>query len=129
MKTHIGLWIDHRKAVLVLSSATEGETVTILSEAEKDTSSPIPEDSQDRKYQNHLNAFYDEVIGHIHDEETVLIFGPGEAKGELEKRLTHTKPGKRAVIVETTDKLTDPQIAAKVRGHFDKHGEVILTGV
>ena len=120
MKTHMGLWIDHRKAVIVLNSTAEDDVTVILSEVEKDPSSPIPEDSQDRKNQNQLNVYYDEVIGHIHSAQSLLIFGPGEAKGELEKRLAHSKPGERKVSVETDDKMTDRQISAKVRAHFDR---------
>ena len=120
MKTHMGLWIDHRKAVIVLNSNPEDDVKVILSEVEKDPSSPIPEDSQDRKYQNQLNVYYDEVIGHIHGAESLLIFGPGEAKGELQKRLAHTKPTERKVEVETDDKMTDRQVAAKVHAYIDK---------
>ncbi len=121
----MGLWIDHRKAVIVLSSALEDEVKVILSEVEKDPSSPIPEDSQDRKYQNQLNGYYDEVIGHIHSAKSLLIFGPGEAKGELEKRLALSKPGDRKVAVETDDKMTHRQISAKVRAHFDTEGATL----
>lgn len=31
----------------------------------------------------YLNFYYDEVISFIRDAESVLIFGPGEAKTEL----------------------------------------------
>ena len=120
MNKHMGLWIDHRKAVLVLNSNPEDDVEVIPSEVEKDPSSPIPEDSQDRKYQNQLNVYYDEVIGHIHGAETLLIFGPGEAKGELQKRLAHTKPTERKVAVETDDKMTDRQVSAKVHAYIHR---------
>ena len=44
-----------------------------------------------------------------------MIFGPGEAKGELEKRIAHEKVKVQIVGIETVDKLTDRQIATKVR--------------
>jgi hypothetical protein len=47
-----------------------------------------------------------------------LIFGPGEAKGELEKRIIHEKVRVPIVCIETADKLTDRQIATKVRKYF-----------
>ena len=51
--------------------------------------------------------------------EAFLIFGPGEAKLELKERLSRTKAcSGRTVDVETSDKLTDPQIVAKVKEHF-----------
>jgi hypothetical protein len=49
-----------------------------------------------------------------------LLFGPGEAKGELEKHLAAKGLGGRVVGFETVDKMTDRQIAAKVRQHFQK---------
>ena len=49
------------------------------------------------------------------DAETILIFGPGEAKGELKKRMERDKIGIRIVAMETADKMTEPQIVAKVK--------------
>jgi hypothetical protein len=73
---------------------------------------------RDRRFADHLNTFYDEVISHIREAESILVFGPGEAKGELEKRLESKGLGRRIVGVETIDKMTDGQIAAKVRQRF-----------
>ena len=47
-----------------------------------------------------------------------MIFGPGEAKGGLKKRLESKVLSGRIVGVETVDKMTDRQIAAKVRQRF-----------
>jgi hypothetical protein len=125
MHKHIGLWIDHRKAVVVTVS-NEGEVVKEIasdmekhvrfsSKASEDGSS---EDVRDRQFDNHLNSFYDTVITMLEDGETIQIFGPGEAKGELEKRLEGNELGERVVRVETVDKMTDRQIAAKVRQYL-----------
>jgi hypothetical protein len=65
-----------------------------------------------------LNTYYDAVIQAVHDVQSILIFGPGEAKGEFKKRLEKNKFGGRIAAVEPADKMTDPQIAAKVRGYF-----------
>jgi hypothetical protein len=68
------------------------------------------------------------VIACIRDAESILIFGPGEAKGELKKRLERNKLGGRIVGIETIDRMTDRQIAAKVRRYFkenrDKKGQL-----
>jgi hypothetical protein len=51
--------------------------------------------------------------------EAVLLFGPGEAKLQLKERLSRSKAlAERIVGIETTDKLTDPQIVAKVKEHY-----------
>src|ERR1039457_533167 len=56
--------------------------------------------------------------GYLRDTGAVLIFGPGEAKGELKKRFEKDKAGAQLVTMETTDKMTEPQIVAHVRHHF-----------
>jgi hypothetical protein len=76
------------------------------------------EDVKDRQFGNHLNSYYDGVINWIRDVETIQIFGPGEAKGELEKRLKEKGFKGQILAVETMDKMTDHQISAKVRDHF-----------
>ena len=127
MKSRVGMWIDHRKAVIVIVSDQGEETKQIESGMEKHvrfsgarSEQGGGEDQQDRQFTGHLNAYYDDVIAHLRDAESILIFGPGEAKGELEKRLASEGLGERVVGIETVDKMTDRQIAAKVRQHFRK---------
>ena len=51
--------------------------------------------------------------------EALLIFGPGEAKLQLKERLSRSKALSEHIVgIETTDKLTDPQIVAKVKEHY-----------
>ena len=125
MKSGIGLWIDHRQAVIVVVTDTGEETKRIISNMEKhvrfssgSSEDGSQEDVRDRQFENHLNSYYDEVIAVIRDANSIQIFGPGEAKGELDKRLEHEGLKGRIVGIETVDKMTDRQIAAKVREHF-----------
>jgi len=134
MKTTVGLWIDHRKAIVVAVTDKGEETGLVISKAEKQLrrsgDSPLKgsyEPSQvpasnrrQRALTGHLNIYYDAVIASIGDAESILIFGPGDAKGELEKRLKRSKLGGRIIDIETVDKMTDRQIAAKVRKYFQK---------
>ena len=82
------------------------------------------EDTRDHKFGNHLNSYYDEVIAHLREAEAIQIFGPGEAKHELEARLDHAGLKGRIIDIETADKMTDPQIVAKVHQHFLKWSPV-----
>jgi hypothetical protein len=134
MKREVGLWIDHRKAVIVVVTDHGEETRLIISKAEKQLrrsgdspmkgpyeSQQVPaSDSRQKTFTGHLNIYYDAVIACIRDAESILIFGPGEAKGELKKRLERDKLGGRIVDIETVDKMTDHQIAVKVRQYFQK---------
>ncbi|MBK8418866.1 hypothetical protein [Candidatus Villigracilis saccharophilus] len=119
MKKQAGLWIDHRKAVIVLITDDGEEVKKIVSGMEKHVrftaEDGLGEDSQDRKFGNHLNSYYDEVIAVIRDADSIKIFGPGEAKGELEKRIELEGLKAHILSVEPADKMTDHQILAKVR--------------
>lgn len=124
MKKEVGVWIDHREAVIV-TVMDEGEEVKrISSDAEKHTrfssGSPegSPEDRRDRRFGEHLHQYYAEIIATIRNADSIFILGPGEAKGELEKQMTHDKLNGRIVAIEAADKLTEPQIVAKIRHHF-----------
>jgi len=134
MSTRVGIWIDHRKAIVVAVTDKGEEIERIVSKAEKQLrrsgdshlkgpyeSLQVPaDDSRQRSLTGHLNLYYDAVIACIGDAESILIFGPGEAKGELKKRLERKNQGGRIATVETADKMTNRQIAAKVRQHFVK---------
>jgi stalled ribosome rescue protein Dom34 len=134
MKITAGLWIDRRKAVIVLISQKKEKTMEIRSNIENQpgrikgdrSSAPYEaqlvkaDDSRERKLKGQLDQYYGEVIAAIREAESILIFGPGEAKGELKKHLEHARLGNSLVAVEASDKMTDSQIAAKVRDYFHK---------
>ena len=132
MRTKVGLWIDHRKAIIVAVTDKGEEIKLIISKVEKQLrrsgDSPLkgpyePQqvpagDSRQRTLKGHLNIYYDAVIASIRAAESILIFGPGEAKGELKTRLKRDNLGGRIVGIETVDKMTSHQISAKVRKYF-----------
>jgi hypothetical protein len=84
-----------------------------------------PEDQQEHKFANHLNEYYAKLIPVLHDADSLLILGPGEAKGEFEKHLRAGPLGSRIVGVEALDKMPYDQIAAKVREFFLSPAETI----
>ena len=101
MKSIVGLWIDHRKAVIV-KLMKEGDVIQeIKSNIEKHvrfsggshskgpykSREATAEDMRDRQYEDHLGGYYEMIISVIRDADSILIFGPGEAKGELKKCL------------------------------------------
>jgi hypothetical protein len=129
----VGIWIDHRKAVIV-SEQPGGEHIdTVLSHVEKHPEragdSPlkgpyealqVPADDKRQRYlTGHLNTYYDAVISKVAAAHVLFIFGPGEAKGELMRRLERKHQGSKITGSEAVDKLTDRQIAAKVREYFE----------
>ncbi len=133
MKSGVGLWIDHSKAVIVTISEDGGNIEQIVSHAEKqlgrfngirslepfETRLVEADDRQQRIYTNQLNIFYEKVLSCLDNSESVLLFGPGEAKIELKKLMDKNHNQKQVVVIETVDKMTDPQIEAKVHKYFD----------
>lgn len=71
------------------------------------TSGPA-DDARQRELTEHLNRYYEEVVSRIRDAESILIFGPSEAKGELKARLEKDKLGGRVVGIETSDGSYSP---------------------
>jgi stalled ribosome rescue protein Dom34 len=134
MSKNIGLWIDHKKAIIVFQSEQRQEIHTIESGVGRHVhyrgaSHPKSaysaqyqqgDDQLDNKFLEHLNKFYEKVIDQLRGAEAVLIFGPGEAKGELEKRIVYEKVNVQIAAIEPADKLTERQIAAKVRDYFQE---------
>src|SRR4030066_1493237 len=111
VRTKVGLWIDHREALIVAVTDKGEEIRLIISKVEKQPGRSggmrsttsyeaqlVPaDDSRERKFTGHLNTYYNAVIACIRDAESILIFGPGEAKGELKKRLERNELGGRIV--------------------------------
>jgi hypothetical protein len=134
MSTQVGLWIDHRKAVVVAITEQGEKIEEIVSGVEKQLQRggdrplegdyevvQVPaDDRRQRDFTKHLNIYYAAVITAIRDAESILVFGPGEAKGELKEQLEKNHLGGQIVGIETVDKMTNPQIAAKVRQYFPK---------
>ena len=122
MESNVALWIDHRQAVIATISGDTEQLSHVLSGVEKHVRYSAgeggSEDGRDRRFEGHLNRYYDDVISAIRDAQSVLILGPGEAKHEVEKRLRDQGLGERIVGVETVDKMTDHQIAAEARKRF-----------
>ncbi len=126
-KTGAGVWIDHRKAVIVFVALGGMSTTLILSLAEKQPSrigghrssarfehnSAPALDSRMRRFTGRLDHYYDTVIDSLRDAQSTLVLGPGAAKDELRRRLALSKHDHRAFAFETADKMTSRQIEAK----------------
>ena len=101
MSTQLGLWIDHRQAIVVVITEQGEKIEEIVSGVDKQLqrasdrplegdyeSVQVPaDDRRQRDFTKHLNIYYAAVITVIRNAESILIFGPGEAKGELKEQL------------------------------------------
>ena len=144
MKKYVGIWLDHREAVVVYllnnQPLTGGNQEMIeriesdierrvrLSGGSRSRKTPFgPQDisvdgKQEDRVKLQLRKFYQQIIQRLSDADRILIFGPGEAKIELKKEVEKTKQlAGRIKKVEATDKMTIRQIAAKTREFFKPH--------
>ena len=144
MKKFAGIWLDHRKALVVSlitgrhSFDEEPESIerlesdverkVKLSGGSRSRKTPYgPQDIavdgklEDRMRQQ-LKQYYQDIIKKIEVADRIYIFGPGEAKIELRKEIEKKKEfGSKKLYVETADKMTEKQITARVREFFARY--------
>ena len=86
MKKEVGLWIERRRAAIVTMKNGDMDMRQVVSDIEKHVrfsggaQDISEEDIKERRFENHLRKYYDEVISNIHDAESILIFVSGGAK-------------------------------------------------
>lgn len=131
MQGKVGLWIDHSKAILV-ELDEQVSTQTLESKVERKgrakggapAKTPYgPQDAvyearRDRRYQHHLNEYYDGVVRMLDGAAAILIIGPGQARSELRKKLVASGVDPGLIRTEASDKMTENQIVEKVKTHY-----------
>lgn len=125
MDKKVGLWLDQNKAVIVSFTDSGEERKRITSDMEhyvhfskKEPGDDSAGSARDHRYQDHLDEYYDKVIAHIGNARLIQIFGPGEAKYELKKRLEGEGMLDNIISVDDAEDLTDRQVAKRVRERF-----------
>lgn len=138
MEKYAGIWLDHRKAIIytitgdtqarhVIYSgaqprrriAGEGRDFTRMGQAVI-----MPEHTQQERIKHQLDIYYHEILSFVKDATDIIVFGPGEAKKELEKVITSQRSMfDKLKLIESADRLTDRQIAARTREFTAKRRE------
>jgi hypothetical protein len=134
MDKRVGLWFDFDKAVIVSITDAGEEIRRITSKMENyarfSKSVPgdgSPGDARDRRFWNQMGEYYDRVIDQIQGASIIQIFGPGDAKNQLKKRLEARGLDEHIEISDSPDKLTDIQIKTRVRTYFPRHSQFDLS--
>ena len=135
MEKLYGLWVDHEKAIVVSLIDGSHQVIHVESDVEghfrlkggSRSNTPwgiqgaTSESKRELRYNKHLNIYFQHIIDLLKDAKQIFIFGPGEAKIELKKEIEKNNVFLDKISdIETTDKLTEPQIVAKVKKYFEK---------
>lgn len=118
----LGIWMDHSIANFI--NLNTKKDVSIISEFTFDVKEEALSRSEDimhNKEQQMQEAYYKKIADKILNYEHVLLFGPTNAKTELNNYLCkdlHFKDIK--IDIEPADKMTDNQQIAFVKNHFNK---------
>jgi hypothetical protein len=135
MEKLFGLWVDHEKAIIVSITNGNHQIIHVKSDIEghlrlKDDSQSISpsnlqgntiESKMDSRYRKYLNIYFQHIIDALKEAKHIFIFGPGEAKIEFKKRIEKNNILLNKISgIEASDKLTEPQIVAKVKKYFSK---------
>ena len=134
MNKRVGLWFGFEKAIIVTITDSGEEIKRITSSMENyvrfSKSEPgdgSVQDARDTRFWNHLGEYYDKVIAYIQDARTIQLFGPGDSKYELKKRLETEGFVEHIEVTDSADHLTDLQVAIRVRGYFPARSQFDLS--
>jgi len=134
-KPYVGIWLDHRQACLIWLDE-QGECEIEYKEGRYPQNGEKPDRAMggragvfggvaphvhlEEKRHREAKLFYEDIFRSIRNRaKHVYLFGPGQARTELHKRLTAHKDFVGHVhAVESAGKMTRAQMVARVRQFF-----------
>lgn len=127
MKTSkkLGIWMDHSMAHIIelKNKSITSNTIESLSLQSEKQNFGKDESLKHNTEQDQQSEFYKRVSKVIKDYSEVILFGPTNAKAELSNLLREDSQFNNIKIdIETTDNLTENQMHAFVKEHFEKIG-------
>jgi hypothetical protein len=128
----VGVWVDHRHALLFWANEQAEVDVQELESEYQEEGEPgdairgpggggVAHASIEHRHKEQLKHYYRKLDHVLRPAQEIMVFGPGQAKKELAAFLEQDK-GSRARLrgVENADKkLTHPQMAAMVKKFFE----------
>lgn len=121
-KKQLGIWMDHASANLMDAGNEPMVTTTIKSDfthEEKERTAVKGEYLMHNTEQQKQHAYFDRIGKAILGYESVLVFGPTDAKNELKNLLKKDHHfDKIKIEVMDADKMTENQQHAFVKNYF-----------
>jgi hypothetical protein len=136
MKKKTGIWIDHKKAIIVSLNGEKENIIEIESnienavyhdkEGNKGTFSGSHHGNSETKFderkKNQLNDFLKEVIAKIKETDELFVFGPAETKTKLEQKIYSEKSfdiSKLKSVATANSNMSLNQIIAMVKEFYN----------
>jgi hypothetical protein len=121
----LGIWMDHSSAHLMEFTEDPIQTKTIDSDfthQDKENSLERSETQMHNREQHQLSTYYKKLGEIIRHYDSVILFGPTDAKVELSNLLKGDHLfAKIQIAVHQSDKMTENQQHAFVKDYFSKH--------
>lgn len=125
MKKEVGLWIDYQKAVIVILTQKAEIIRRIESDVDRPAQNPASvsmgsssDEVSPQQRASRLDDYFKRVVTNIQDAGSIYIFGPDEAKNDLEKQMERAGLDEKVTDIEANDEMSDHQILAKVHRYF-----------
>jgi stalled ribosome rescue protein Dom34 len=119
----LGIWMDHSNATLMefTSDPIQIKTIPSVNES-KQNSQGSSENVTNNKEQHRQSDFYKQLGETIRNYESIILFGPTNAKVELYNILREDQRFENIKIeVKSSDKMTENQQHAFVKEYFSKN--------
>jgi hypothetical protein len=120
----VGVWIDHRKAVVAVIDGGEESLQTIEADVERHAGpsggsrtsvpygpqSPNDEHARERRYEQQLVRFYQTVIQALGQPAQLLVMGPAQAKQEFAAEIEKSPLRGVPMAVQPADEMSEAQV-------------------
>lgn len=120
-KKNLGIWLDYSSAHLIDPHKHKSQIIQskFSSEMQKEVMKK-GEKHLHNKEEQMQQAYFNEIADKIHGYDQVLLFGPTNAKKELNHYLNEKEQFKGVKIaLESADKMTENEKNAFVKKHFN----------
>lgn len=130
----IGVWIDHSKALMYDPQNGEERIETVHSGQESQDRfrgehgdgtrlgnfrSTDNEHHKNRREENIIKNYYKDLANKLEAYDEIYLFGPGQARKELQNLLSEDKHfTTKSINSEAADHLSENQLRAQIRKHF-----------
>jgi len=133
MSKKTGVWLDRRRAYIVRLKEDDHQLKIVESDADFGgreenggkratrfgSQYGTKQKAKEARLEHQLKTYYKTIAEALPDTGELYIFGPAEAKNELNKTIMeHNHTSVTISGIENADKLTENQIVAAVKDYF-----------